>query len=228
MNQPSNYNKIKRNFITGDNWLYYKIYCGLSTADEILSDVRPMSQSLIASGTISKWFFLRYTDSDPHLRIRFYINDPQKYLGNVIQSCYQIYYPLLLSNQIWNIQTDTYKREVERYGVNTMEYSESVFYFDSEMVVKAISVLDEYEEKYRWLFALGAVDSFFNTFRIPIEKKQEFCEQQQQAAVFRICRKKECAWSIPYSLQSWGNCKEALRRVSKKSLLQKRGLRSLP
>jgi thiopeptide-type bacteriocin biosynthesis protein len=66
--------KIKRNFIVGEEWLYYKIYCGNYTADKILiNEVQTIVNKLFRKKLIDQWFFIRYYDPDFHLRIRFHL-----------------------------------------------------------------------------------------------------------------------------------------------------------
>lgn len=39
---------LKRTFFIGDEWLYYKVYCGVKTADIILAEVvKPLTEEFI-------------------------------------------------------------------------------------------------------------------------------------------------------------------------------------
>ena len=70
---------MQKNFILGDEWLYYKIYTGAKTADNILIDViKPIAQTLFDEQVIDKWFFIRYSDPDFHIRVRFHCVDISK------------------------------------------------------------------------------------------------------------------------------------------------------
>jgi thiopeptide-type bacteriocin biosynthesis protein len=62
---------IKRSFTIGEEWLYFKIYCGVKTANELLiSVVEPLVTKLRKEKKITLWFFIRYSDPEHHLRIR--------------------------------------------------------------------------------------------------------------------------------------------------------------
>ncbi|WP_392348660.1 lantibiotic dehydratase C-terminal domain-containing protein [uncultured Polaribacter sp.] len=51
----------QRTFVIGDKWLYYKIYCGVKTADMLLLEViKPLTEQLIEEKIIDKWFFIGY------------------------------------------------------------------------------------------------------------------------------------------------------------------------
>ncbi|MBK8924711.1 MAG: lantibiotic dehydratase [Crocinitomicaceae bacterium] len=68
------FNELKRTFIPGSEWIYYKIYCGEKTAERILLElVYPLSTEICDTLKLAeKWFFIRYADPDHHIRIRFY------------------------------------------------------------------------------------------------------------------------------------------------------------
>ena len=58
----------------GSDWVFFKIYAGPATLDEMLkTTVPPLVRSAFAEGLASRWFFIRYADPDLHLRLRFQI-----------------------------------------------------------------------------------------------------------------------------------------------------------
>ena len=68
--------QVKRSFIIGSEWVYYKIYTGPKTADSILVDfIKPIVDQLLKDGIIKMWFFIRYADPEFHLRVRFQITN---------------------------------------------------------------------------------------------------------------------------------------------------------
>lgn len=163
----------KRQFILGDEWLYYKIYCGPKVADQILiHDIKPLTEELLKENLINKWFFIRYNDPDFHLRIRFELTDI-KALGAVIQKMNQFFSPYLSQHLLWKIQTDTYKRELERYGPSTITISEKLFFYDSELVLSILEIIKD-EEIY-FLFILKCIDHFLTEFKFNKTDKLNFC-----------------------------------------------------
>ena len=57
----------------GTEWLFVKVYCERQDEDALLSGpVRGLTQAVLGSGKADRFFFIRYSDPDPHLRIRFY------------------------------------------------------------------------------------------------------------------------------------------------------------
>jgi len=124
--------KVKRTFFPGDTWFYMKIYCGNVFANQLLSDV--LFPILEQSDTIygcNKWFFIRYSDPEPHIRLRFEIKE-YPILLKAITDCLD---PYKQQGIIWNVEISTYKRELERYLPENIETCESVFGNESIMLV---------------------------------------------------------------------------------------------
>lgn len=166
--------KIQRNFILGDKWIYFKIYTGYKVSDNILIEIiGPLVEKFLKNGVIDRWFFIRYGDPKHHLRVRFHATSPQSIL-TVIQNLYPHLNKLLEEKLIWKIQTDTYKREIERYGINSMFLSEKIFYHNSIMIVNFLSLTrNEEDEDIRWLFSLKSIDSLLNSFGYKLRDKTD-------------------------------------------------------
>ena len=165
---------IQRSFILGDEWLYYKIYCGAKTSDLLLSEIIfPIAERFISRKIIDKWFFIRYADPKLHIRLRLHLI--QMDALQVIIKAFNAYFKQFMSQDlIWKIQTDTYQREIERYGSNTMEASEILFFHESRMIIKALNFFKgDKGEVMRWLFGLRVLDAFLNDFNFDIIHKGE-------------------------------------------------------
>ena len=169
-----------RTFCIGSEWLYYKIYTGVQTADSVLIEkLHPVIEKLKRKGIIEKWFFIRYKDTDEHLRIRFYNQDPVKLL-EVIPKLHTVLNKLLQEDVVWKIQVDTYQKEMERYGNNTMADSETLFYHDSEMIVSYLKIKKSFDNnKIQLLFSLTAIDSFLNGFSLSLKEKLDLLNSLQ-------------------------------------------------
>ena len=179
---------VKQVFLPGSEWLYYKVYCGTKTADEILlSVVLPLTEALQEQQLIDKWFFIRYNDPDFHLRLRFHISDV-KNAGKVINLFYQHIEITQKAGLLWKVQADTYQRETERYGTSLIEAAEELFFTDSKMKIEFLLLTEGDErEKFRWLWALRSVDELLNSFGYSLSGKYELMQglQQQFAAEFK-------------------------------------------
>ncbi|WP_178372186.1 lantibiotic dehydratase [Chitinophaga jiangningensis] len=173
---------IQRSFHTGSEWLYVKIYCGTRTAEDILKEmIAPLVTELLENDVIQQWFFIRYTDPDHHIRVRFRHADDPGFWQVVLQRLYEITHLSVNKNLVSKIQTDTYTREIERYGNDTMAFSEMVFHHDSQFVLQLIQLLDdESGEEYRWKIGVVGTDQLLEAFGFTLEQKAALMQQLQQ------------------------------------------------
>ena len=160
---------IQRTFIPGSEWIYYKIYSGTTTATMLLTElILPFTQELLKTNKIELWFFIRYADPDSHLRVRFLCKNVS-YLGEIISAFQQNIQSYVDQGLVWKLQIDTYQRELERYGANTIEASEKLFFYDSLLIVKALDLI---EDKELVLFSvLKVIDLLLTEFKLDTTEK---------------------------------------------------------
>lgn len=167
-----NAQQVTRKFSPGSEWVYFKLYCGAKSADKILLEaIKPLTEQLSAACSIDKWFFIRYNDPDFHLRLRLHVATTE-HVGEVISRVNASLSPFEGNGYIWKLQMDTYNREVERYGANTMALTETLFCHDSNAL---LSLLDntwgDAREQVRWVWGLRAVDELLNSFDFSLQGK---------------------------------------------------------
>lgn len=154
-----------RTHIPGDSWLYYKIYCGEKTADRLLVDViHPLMEAVQKEGWVSHWFFIRYSDPLPHIRLRMYVVDPE-HLGVLILRLHQALQPWVQNDTVHHLSIDTYQRELERYGVEHMELVEQLFAIDSVHTLRLLAW--ESDETTRLYYALLNMQHTLQAFQLP-------------------------------------------------------------
>lgn len=131
-----------RSFPPGSEWLYLKLYGPPSAADRLLArHLEPVIRDFFGSGAADRWFFIRYMDPEPHLRLRVH-GEGGRLLAEVRPTLEALAGALHREGHLWRVQWDTYEREVERYGgPRGMEIAERVFHVDSEAVVEILSKL---------------------------------------------------------------------------------------
>lgn len=158
------------------DWLYLKLYGGAETLDRVLTTELP-SLLMFASGVVSSWFFLRFSDPCRHLRIRFHGN-ADALTQELLPLASAIFSPLLASGKIWKIQYDTYEREIERYGgIEGTLLAEDIFFADSEAVLKVLQTLrSEKRSEPRWQIALLGTDMLLSDFHFNMEAKVKLME----------------------------------------------------
>lgn len=156
------FNELKRTFIPGSEWIYYKVYCGEKTAERILLELfYPLSTEICDTLKLAeKWFFIRYADPDHHIRIRFFAPsiDSRSKIDELIFKAFQ---NSVFNHESIKIQKDTYVREIERYGESTMELSENLFHADSETILEILQWLKQTDQASdKWLALLVLIEEF--------------------------------------------------------------------
>ncbi|WP_228408113.1 thiopeptide-type bacteriocin biosynthesis protein [Chryseobacterium sp. HMWF035] len=161
---------IERKFIPGSEWLYLKIYTGVKTADLILEEaVQPLVEYLQENNYISKWFFIRYNDPKPHLRIRFNLNDIDDY-SKILEKINETLREYVESGEISNIAFGTYNREIERYGENAIEEAETLFYKNSEFTLQCL----HYDDEEKIIVSLFYTDEALTQLNLSIQEKLDW------------------------------------------------------
>ncbi|RRA97745.1 lantibiotic dehydratase [Larkinella rosea] len=170
---------VSRKFFAGSEWLYYKIYTGIKTADAILTNVLyPLADRFEKQGWTDKFFFIRYGDPQLHIRFRVHLTNPV-FLGTVIQELHDALLPFLAKNIITAIVNDTYNRELERYGRHSIDAVENYFHLDSQTILQFLSMIEGSEgEECRWRFGMKLIDTLLNEFGFDLKQKLDFTEEK--------------------------------------------------
>ena len=165
---------VNRTFIPGSEWVYFKLYTGTKTADVILkNELYGYVRELLNNGIIDKWFFIRYNDPDFHIRLRLHLKETLNF-NDVFNRFFKIFNPLVETGLLWNIQCDTYQREMERYGANSISLVEDLFFIDSEFVIKLLFQLNvENPDLHRWKLAMVLIDSYLTAFSFDMPQRKE-------------------------------------------------------
>ncbi len=164
----------QRDFPPGGEWFYVKVYCGLSSVPSILPELQDLATEAVSrDGAAIGWFFLRFSDPEPHIRLRIHLKTPDQY-AHLLRECHDRLNPFLLSGEVHSIQMDTYQRELERYGQEIIEETELIFWRDSEMVSKLLAW--QPDGPATLLFACRSVDAYLTGFGLPLPEKIRLCE----------------------------------------------------
>ena len=154
----------------GSEWLYLKIYCGVKTADIILQEtITHLVSQLKKKNLIKKWFFIRYDDPKPHIRLRFQLSDIKDY-EKILEISNLFLKVFIDSGEISNIVIDSYFRESERYGIDTIETAEELFYKSSELVMGFLN----YEDEEKIIVSMFYIEQIFSELKLQNTEKQDW------------------------------------------------------
>ncbi|MET8684761.1 lantibiotic dehydratase [Streptomyces sp. NPDC004732] len=128
----------------GGPWLYASLYSSAERQDELLTG--PLHRFLSAlptpsdeTGGVDRWFFIRYADPDPHLRLRLH-GDPSLLNGVLLPRLHDLAQQLAADGLARGLRLNSYSPETERYGGPTLlGAAEEVFHADSQLVLERLA-----------------------------------------------------------------------------------------
>jgi len=192
ISQPADDNLVQRSFPLGSEWLYFKFYCGASSGDLVLTEtIMPMIQHFSTLNLLKKWFFIKYVDPDFHIRLRMQLVNQEDF-AKVTQMINTTVMQSRNRLLIQKFQPDTYVREIERYGNNSMELCESMFCVDSLITLQLLHIFKGDQNQVRKsLCGLKLVDHMLNLFNLSLTEKTELISTYKKGyqAEFRTNKK---------------------------------------
>lgn len=127
---PSTATEVPPRHSPGGEWLYAKVYAGSAHHDEILADRLPQLLTELGDD-VDRWFFLRYADPEPHLRLRLH-GSPDRLTSSALPALRDWVEDLREARLANRFALDDYEPELQRYGgLAAMADAESVFHADS-------------------------------------------------------------------------------------------------
>lgn len=166
------------------NWKAYHIfYHNFEKHDDLIKVIAGKAREFMNAKVVEKWFFLRYWEGGPHLRVRFlnpsesvqdeFINTIRNFIeDNPSQDTLtkEAYYKdHLFDGEVvdiekisWHkegeIKNYTYYPEYERYGgKEVIDYSENVFMWSSDLVDKIIIGTKKFEMRMIYSAAISLI-----------------------------------------------------------------------
>jgi thiopeptide-type bacteriocin biosynthesis protein len=137
--KPPPYTAAERLRLPGSEWLFAKLYCPRAFENELLTGpVSEFCEEALATGDADDWFFIRYADPDPHLRLRFR-GASERLTGKLLPRICAWAQSLIHSGMGTRLSFDTYERELERFGGQAgTEVAEAIFGSDSRAVLEIL------------------------------------------------------------------------------------------
>lgn len=123
----------------GGEWATIKLYANERTLDSLIAGpLMEWIKELNDRGLIQQWFFIRYRDPEPHIRVR---------LRAEKENLWSVAVPAFLDlaghekakSRLHSVMIEPYVREVDRYGgPGLIGLHESIFSADSSLAVRAL------------------------------------------------------------------------------------------
>jgi thiopeptide-type bacteriocin biosynthesis protein len=160
----------------GSEWLFAKLYVPRTLEDDVLAErVREFTFRCLAD----EWFFVRYSDPEWHLRLRFR-GEPQQLLREVLPPLTQWANGLIRDGSCRRWALDTYEQEVDRFGgQDGMRAAETLFAADSRAVVDLLALVHARKPSLDpELLAVLTVDALLEGFGLDGEARFRWCRDQ--------------------------------------------------
>lgn len=131
-----------RRQLPGGDWTHLKLYAAPGRHDDLLTErVAELVAPLLAAGAVDRWFFIRYADPAPHLRIRLHAANPD-WRSDVLQHTLGWAGTLIDASLASDAALGSYDREIERYGgPEAIDWMEELFFADSEVALSLLGLL---------------------------------------------------------------------------------------
>ncbi|WP_316527485.1 lantibiotic dehydratase [Kitasatospora brasiliensis] len=127
--------------LPGGQWLYACVYCPPGRQTEVLTGYLPQLLAELPD-EVDRWFFLRYRDTEDHLRLRFH-GAPHALGAELLPRLHDWAAELRAQGVSSRLVLDTYDPELERYGgPEAIAAAERAFHADSVAVLDELQVLE--------------------------------------------------------------------------------------
>lgn len=185
----------ERKRFPGEDWVYLKLFAAPSQHEAVLAGpLRELVHQVQMHELIDRWFFIRYADPEPHLRLRLHARDAessQPLLEQVLPWSLQ----LARRGQLQRFSLETYEREVERYGgPEAIDVLEQVFTVDSVLVSDMLAA--QYARRLTLdplAVAVFTLDHFFAAWGCDFRQRMQWTHQMSEkyswSNEFRALRK---------------------------------------
>lgn len=126
--------------LPGSEWCYIEFYMRPELMDTFLAnEIRYLIQR--QKPLIEQWFFIRYNQPEPHLRVRLKLRHDEA-LPAILQSIQSLTKIDHRYGPLRRLEIKSYDREIMRYGERQMHLAERFFFMDSQWALRQLHLDD--------------------------------------------------------------------------------------
>ncbi|HSZ38987.1 MAG TPA: lantibiotic dehydratase [Trebonia sp.] len=123
----------------GGRWTQVRLYAAADRHDQLIAEAAAHAGELTAGGQAAAWFFIRYADPEPHIRLRLLAAVPERG-AEIRERTVAWAHGLAGRGALREFSVDTYRREVGRYGgAAGLAWCERIFHADSVGVSRVLA-----------------------------------------------------------------------------------------
>lgn len=167
-----------RRHAPGGEWTFLKIYAAPERQDEIIAGpLRDLVAELDVQGLLDRWFYIRYADPFPHLRLRVRGTDAARTLTEVTAWGHG----LLAQGLARDIELAGYAPEIARYGgPEVFDAAERLFHANSEatalLLARRLDIRPEF-------LAVAALDTLFTQWGAEPSRRARHAASEDETQV---------------------------------------------
>jgi thiopeptide-type bacteriocin biosynthesis protein len=164
--------------LPGGDWTFLKVYAAPERQDEIIAGpLLDLVASLRGEGLLGRWFYIRYADPFPHLRLRFRGTDAARTLTQVTAWGRG----LVARGLARDVELAGYAPEIARYGgPDVFDAAERLFAANSEATALLLSRRLDIEPEF---LAVAALDTLHCQWGLPPDERMGRAGGQDEAHV---------------------------------------------
>ncbi|EKS7868022.1 MULTISPECIES: lantibiotic dehydratase [Bacillus] len=165
-------------------WSYIKLYTSEYKQNELLIKyINPFIERLQKEGIIEKFFFIKYLDPNPHIRLRILWSKSSPNRFDLLNDFLEF-----LQNKEIIFSTDicSYTPEVIRYGgPNAIEAAETYFYHDSKFISQILDVTKLQPELDLSIISVITLHHFLSCFNFTLSEQNKLLSNNTSHKLFR-------------------------------------------
>ncbi|TWD18582.1 thiopeptide-type bacteriocin biosynthesis protein [Streptomyces sp. T12] len=185
--------------LPGDTWTYLKVYAAPDGQDEIIAGpLLDLVEALGSEGILDRWFYIRYADPFPHLRVRVRGTHADRTLVQVTAWGRD----LVARGLAREAELATYAPEIARYGgPDVFDAAERLFMANSEATAMLLARRPDIRPEF---LAVAALDILHSQWGVPLRERaapaggQDGTHVRDTRALFREHRSYLCELLSPW------------------------------
>lgn len=160
---------VESRFDIASDWLFLKCYVNEPALEDVLvREIPSLLATLERDLDVSEWFFIRYADPSPHIRLRLRL--PPERHGSALICVRDALLGPPGTRRVNRVALDSYVREIGRYGGSfAIEAAERVFAADSRAVLAGLTL--ERDQNERVLLAALGVETLLSAVGLTLDQK---------------------------------------------------------
>lgn len=216
----------ERIYFPGSEWLYVKLYVPYHRENELLESLGCFCQDVEHQRMIRQSFFIRYKDTEHHIRLRFK-GEPAVLMSQLLPQLHLWLQQRQEEGLVHKVTIDSYDPEIERYGgLEVMELAEQVFATDSKCVYEWLQLLRSREldlspTMLGVINVLHILEAFQLSFELQLKYLNSITVYNKHTEEFRQSRKTYL--QLGNSMNNWASLRETESGSILLPLLEERG-----